>query len=101
MREKDLKPIYCSRFIFPIYKFDVIKKDFVPHNAPTILWFFGLLILLLLSFFISFVIETIWEGAFLSILIESLILLSAMFFSSTTFGLINDVNILMNEAICK
>jgi hypothetical protein len=59
------------------------------------------MILLLLSFFISFVIETIWEGAFLSILIETVILLSAMFVSSTTFGLINDVNIFMNETICK
>lgn len=101
MREKDTKPIYCSRFIFPIYKFDVIKKDFVPHNLPTILWFVGLLILLCLSFFISFVVETIWEGTFLSIVIENLIILSAMLFSSTTFGLINDVNIVMNPEICK
>jgi hypothetical protein len=44
--QSETKPIFCGRYLFPIYKFNRITKDLEPHNGPTYAWFLSLIVLL-------------------------------------------------------
>ena len=44
--QSESKPIFCSRYLFPIYKFNWITKDLEPHNGPTYAWFLSLIVLI-------------------------------------------------------
>lgn len=99
--QSETKPVFCSRYLFPIYKFNWITKDIEPHNGPTYAWFLSLIVLVAWSIYYNSKSKDKQIGVSLSIIIETLILVSAILFSSQTILLIDDANYKIDEGTFK
>ena len=82
--ETTYKPVYYAGALFPVYKFMPKKNDVKSHHAPLITWCIGLGMMLLWGFYMNTSINPKWFGAVVTIFIELVILMSAMYLRSLT-----------------
>jgi hypothetical protein len=82
--ESTYKPVYYAGALFPAYKFNPKKNDVTVHYEPLACWLIGLCFLTLWGFYMNTSINPQWMGAIVTIGIELVILMSAMYLRSLT-----------------
>lgn len=82
--ESTNKPVFYAGALFPVYKFNPSKNDVKVHYEPLGSWLIGLSILTLWGFYMNTSLTPQWLGAVVTIGIELIILMSAMYLRSLT-----------------
>lgn len=69
-RQIQLRPLYFSSAIFPIYKYNPNIQNVEEHYYPTVMWILGLGVIFAWTIYSTFSLTPSWFGVTLSILIE-------------------------------
>lgn len=99
--ESTNKPVYYAGALFPVYKFNPRKNDVNVHYEPLACWLIGLSFLTLWGFYMNTSIEPQWMGAIVTIGIELVILMSAMYLRSLTMDSLKNTAEQISPEIAK
>jgi len=78
------RPVFYSSSLFPIYKYNPELGHIEAHYGPATAWITGLFLLLVWAFCSTFALTPVWFGVVLSIGIQLLIMMSAIYMMSIT-----------------
>jgi hypothetical protein len=93
--------VFYSGALFPIYKFNPKNNHVKEHDDPLITWLAGLSLLTLWGFYMNTSISPSWFGAVVTIFIELIILMSAMYLRTLTLDCLKGTVDFMTPEIAK
>lgn len=95
------KPVFYAGALFPAYKFVPGKNSVAPHHSPLMAWCIGLVLMLVWGFYMNTSITPKWFGAVVTIGIELVVLMSAMYLRSLTLDAFKNTGEFITVAIAK
>jgi hypothetical protein len=76
--------VFYSGSLFPVYKFNPKINNVEAHYSPLISWIIGLVLMMMFGLYTNYAVAPVWFGAILTIGIELIILMSAIYLRSLT-----------------
>jgi len=95
------RPVFYSSGLFPIYKYNPVKKDIEAHYTPTVAYCLGLVTLIVWTFFSAFSLTPTWFGVIMSVGIQELLLISVLYLTSLTRANILSIADFMSPDLTK
>lgn len=82
----NLRPVYYSPQIVPVFKYDIKNNRIKPHFSPLNAWILGMSLVIFWSFLTNVQMNPSWVGCVVTIGVVQLLILSAVYFRSITLN---------------
>lgn len=97
----NMRPLYFSPTLFPIYKYNPKTNDVEDHYKPTVAWTAGLVLLVFWAFFTNYALGPEWLGAVISIGVQLLVLMTIISTRAITADSMDDAYEFIDQKTVK